>query len=488
MTDEKPPLRLSYEPDDYLCTWSVPDGGGGFLELPGNLELRPERPPLGTVYGPVPLVSQEAGSGGVSTSFPQVVEVPVLSGSLANGGSVFLLDASLKYWAPGIGYVSGGAALLGKGNVLFSGQNSGSSPAPDEPAIESVDFQIGGLDSLLGSAPITSVSNPGTHPENPKDKWTATLDLEAAAKWIDGDTELSIGYDGRMRTADAFEYQLAFSPKATFALRSGLSLRQVVDGYVEPLRAIGSIATGKAQDLTYLAVTVEGEGTKRQVFGTGITQIPFRSTTKSVREAASVVRAKPDGISLLELVNQWRTLTLEHHPLIETYGAMLHAQDQHPRSRFLLLIQALEGLYGHEFAGDYANRMEKHVAQRELLLLSVQHTLGREMRRFLSQSLSKTPPTGLDGALKKLIESLPVNVMKRLDDSALVAESRLDPKRPVTTPGALRVVRNNLAHGTRGYDNDALSEVVHILELVVRAHALRVLGCPAHIQARVLDE
>jgi hypothetical protein len=76
-------------------------------------------------------------------------------------------------------------------------------------------------------------------------------------------------------------------------------------------------------------------------------------------------------------------------------------------------------------------------------------------------------------------------VIDSLEDSQLVTEAKRDARSPKTAIEALRVVRNNLAHGNRGYEGEALEEVVIILELVVRAHALRILSCSKEIQARV---
>jgi len=182
---EKPPLRLAYEPDDYLCTWTVPYGKGGTVELPGNLEVRANLPPRGSIYGSVPLQLDRVDTGEVSASFPQAVEVPVLTGTLANGASVVLLDASLDYWSMGHGYVSGSAALLGKGSAFF-GWSPTKTPAEltnETPLISSVRFLVAGLDAILGSAPIKSVKTPGTHPDSPKDLWSALLDLEATCEW-----------------------------------------------------------------------------------------------------------------------------------------------------------------------------------------------------------------------------------------------------------------------------------------------------------------
>jgi hypothetical protein len=66
--------------------------------------------------------------------------------------------------------------------------------------------------------------------------------------------------------------------------------------------------------------------------------------------------------------------------------------------------------------------------------------------------------------------------MGKISRSALIAEAMTDERKPDTTESALRVVRNNLAHGNRGYEAENLHEVVIVLERVVRAHALRVLG------------
>ena len=54
-------------------------------------------------------------------------------------------------------------------------------------------------------------------------------------------------------------------------------------------------------------------------------------------------------------------------------------------------------------------------------------------------------------------------------------------------PDALRIIRNDLAHGTKGYDVYELHHIVEVLERMVRAHALGLLGCPEIVVSRVLD-
>ncbi|MFD4231406.1 hypothetical protein [Streptomyces sp. NPDC058545] len=490
LPEQQLPLHLSYEPDDYLCTWIIPDGKGGSAELPGHLEVAPQRAPRGSVYGSIPLERDASQEGVVSISFPQVVEVPALTGTLANGGSVVLLGARITYWSMGQGNLSGSAALLGKGRESFGRPSSKavSDHASSEPLISSVKFQVTGLDSILGTAPIKSVQTPGMHPDNPKGLWSANLDLEAGGEWAEEGVALSVGYDGRMRAMDAYEFRLAFSPVATFTMGQSVPLRTVMDDFVEPLRRIVSIATGKSQALTYVAVELEDRPGLHQVFGTGITQCPFASSSEEIRSGNSAVRIAADGLSLLDLVLKWRQYASVHHPLVETYGSMLHAGDQHPRSRFLLLIQALEGLHGHETQEEYSKRKADHLSRRESVIAGLEDQVDRDTMKFLKKSLSKSPPASLDSALNAMVSGLPVDTMDRLAKTSLVTEAMSEPPVPTTTASALRVVRNNLAHGNRGYEAHKLDKAVGILELIVRGHSLRILGCPDHVVERVFNE
>ena len=61
----------------------------------------------------------------------------------------------------------------------------------------------------------------------------------------------------------------------------------------------------------------------------------------------------------------------------------------------------------------------------------------------------------------------------------LVAEDDIQPL------DALRVARNGLAHGTRGFDAYDLDQVNDILDRLVWAHGLRLLGCPPAVYGRL---
>ena len=491
-------LKLIYAPDEYLCTWSVPDGKGGWRSLAGSVDARADRPPRGQVYGDVPLRASPSAPGEVVFGFPQHTALPALRASLANGGTLILVDAAISYRRMGGGRVEARTALLGNGSGFFGRMTGIVQPSEQRvPRVTSARFQIAALDAVLGTMPL--LADPPI-PGAPAGQWTASIDHDADVEWSSGGVTLRAGYEGRMRVRDGYEFGLLFSPVATIELTDGATLRELVHDFVEPLRRIIAIATGQTRDLTYLSVKLDGEKGWFQVFEQGITQAPFESSSEQVEAASTTILADEDGISLLDLITRWRQLESEHHPLVETYGSMLHAADQHPRSRFLLLIQALEGMHGAETRVRYAERGAKHTGRRDAVLAKLKamptvddptqepssETLSADDRSFIEKFLMKRPMGSLDNALVAMAKALPVNGMDALASTELVkgvfASGRTD-----STPGALRIVRNDLAHGNRGYPEDELDEVVAVLEQIVRGHALRLLGCPDPVVARVFE-
>jgi len=481
---QKLPLSLMYEPDTYLCSWLLPDDTGGHLDIPGDLVLRPLHRPTGQVYGAVPLQHTQHAPGVVETAFPQYISVPVLHGRLANGGSVILLDTHIQLWENS-GHITGAAALLSKPAFFGLAGVPAAPTAAVPPLVISATFQITALDAALGVPPIKNVSHPHL-PGGEEGRWAATVNASAAGTWSTECAELTVSYYHRMRAMDPCEFNLAFSPVATVTLTEAKPLAIALDQYIEPLRKILSIATGKPQDLSYLHVELEGREGKYQVIGTGITQAPFASSTAAIQAHNSAVRALPDELSLLDLVTQWSRYAAAHHPLVETYGAMLHTRDQHPRSRYLLLIQALEGLYGYENKATTDQRQAKHTASHEEALARAKKDLDAETFKFVKKHLSKKPSASLDTALDALMTGLPVNIMSLLSATELVKEVQAaNTTTSLTTAGALREVRNNLAHGNRGYEPHHLQEVVRLLEFIVRGHALRILGCSEAVISRI---
>ncbi|MCW3038784.1 MAG: hypothetical protein JWM31_689, partial [Solirubrobacterales bacterium] len=111
--------------------------------------------------------------------------------------------------------------------------------------------------------------------------------------------------------------------------------------------------------------------------------------------------------------------------------------------------------------------------------------LSTEDSRFLKRNLSKRPPSTLETPLRYCLDALPVDLSPSLEGSKLVKQ--LLSEGATSMPDALRIVRNDLAHGNRGYDMTDLRELAELLDRVARAHLLRVLGCPESAQKRVLQ-
>ena len=198
----------------------------------------------------------------------------------------------------------------------------------------------------------------------------------------------------------------------------------------------------------------------------------------------SPLQLKSDEVSLLGLLRKWQELESVHHPLLETYGAMLHAKDQHPRSRFLLLLQAIEGTHGYETKASFDRRQKKHTESRDEVIALAKTVLDEKQRKFLERNIGKRPPGGLEPAINWLASKVPGDAKARLGAVPLVAAMVAAGAR--NAPDALRIIRNDLAHGTKGYDAYELRQVVTVLELMVRAHALQLLGCPIQVVERLL--
>ena len=470
----KSALKLSFVPDDYLVTWTLPAASGeGSFEAHGALTVEAGKPPKGSAHGDIDGALVQSAPG--MTAFPQHVDAPVLTGTLSNGANVLLINARVSYWFSNQASIDADAAIITMAEVNDV----------DEALFSGFDIQIGGLDAIAGVAPIKST-------QFPKDGVTGTWAAELAPEdfrqeWKGDVATVGLTYYGSFRSFDPYNFSMGFSPVAFGRLDQPLSLRDLLDQWIQPLRRVVSIATGRAEEITYLTVYPATEDTaerKAQLFGSGITQQPYESMRDEIDKILSPLRLKSDEVSLLDLLRKWQELEAVHHPLVETYGSMLHATDQHPRSRFLLLLQAIEGTHGHETKASFDKRQKKHTESRDEIIALAKAALDERQQKFLERSIGKRPPGGLEPAINWLAKKLPGDVKARLDGVPLVAT--LVAAAANNAPDALRIIRNDLAHGTKGYDAYELHQVVTVLEVMVRAHALQLLGCPASVVERLM--
>jgi hypothetical protein len=419
----------------------------------------------------------EVNEAVMGASFPQESNYPLLRARLSSGATATLIDATVSVWFQGQAWITAAAVLLGP-----------HFPA-DEPTFSAVEVQVTGMDSVAGVGPISHVTVP-RGPGAIAGTWCATGNPAAHQEWEDDEAVLSWGYALSASVGDAYFHRLLFSPHATVELyEPRRPLRSLIDLWVDPIRWIVSVATGRSETLSPFSVSGEDErhqDTTWQVYGSGITQQSFSSRQKDMLAAKSAVRAHADGVSLLAVLRAWQQLAAAKNPILETYGkAVGRLTDQPPRAQFLVLVQAIEGLYATEEKEKRDERIAKHQQQRDELLqrLLTDPNLGQQDRRFLNRSLSKYPPSGLLDGLLWSEKMVPGELGKRLDGTALIAAVRAEEGAP-TWATCIQVVRNHLSHGDRGYDPYLLHAVVKLLDGHVRAHILRLLGCGEESQKR----
>ena len=107
----------------------------------------------------------------------------------------------------------------------------------------------------------------------------------------------------------------------------------------------------------------------------------------------------------------------EQNPILNTYDIHSLGPEQTPRARFLLLVQALEGLCGHEdrLSGKWAT----FEAKRERILNECQPALSGKDFKFLDRWLPSTP-YNLEDALTEMLSILPTDLEPELAQSELV--------------------------------------------------------------------
>jgi hypothetical protein len=472
------PLKLALEPGDYRVRWDLPTAGGtATTSLDGDLELLPDRAPRGHAHGEVDLQWEGPGAdGSKGAAFPQIYPVASIFGTLLNGMEVQLLDAEVEIWFPGRATINARAALVGRQRLDAT-----------TLGVKSFEVQVEGLDAVSGIGPIRETRIP-LGKNDQRRHLDVTLSAignpDSTQQWRDDSVDLKLSFSYSVTPADPFRFNVATSPTVRGTFVEAAPFDEVVSRWIEPLRRIIALSTKRQEKTTYLSIEIEqspGVISKMQVFGSALHQSPFASDGNEVMKLERAFFVSPQDMSLLDLFRRWQDLMAEHHPLLETYGSMMFAPEQHPRNRFLLLVQAIEGLVGHETRDAHSARLQRHLSKRDAVLEETA-SLSPEARKFLKRFLLKSPPSSLEDKLRAAFEGVPVDVQPKLALSPLIAGVVQEGGTSVLD--ALRRIRNDLAHGYRGFDPQETHEVAVLLESVVRAHLLRILGCSLESQRR----
>lgn len=245
----KPALDMSFTPDDYLVTWQLPTPAGGTVDAHGALTVEAGKPPKGSAHGSFDGHLDEMASGVIG--FPQSVQAPVVTGNLSNGANVLLVNARVAYWFSGQARIDADAAIITLAHVSASG----------EALFKSFEIQIGGLDAIAGVRPIKSTTFPQ---KGAAGTWAAELAADFSQDWNDLDASLNLTYYGSFRSFDPYAFSMSFSPVLSCELAEPVSLRHLLDDWINPLRRIVSIGTGRAEEITYLTVSRHGRGGEAQ--------------------------------------------------------------------------------------------------------------------------------------------------------------------------------------------------------------------------------
>ncbi|TDH24415.1 hypothetical protein [Mycobacteroides franklinii] len=465
-------------------------------DVSGEVDLLALRQPRGSVFGTAPATWNEGPGSQRSAGWPQHFEYPLVYGEMNGGLDVVLLDAHLTVHGemPRSGFVNfsdanahfdAWAALVGRG-----------APATGPLLVDSGFIQVPHLEALAGKSPILQVMFPeGNMYEQDEPQFSATFDKHSHQEWRDDRAEVALSYDLSADLFSWYSFGLTFSPIVSVKLNEPVPLSEFLIQWAWPLRQLVAAATGRREDISYLTVSPvfaddEREPEKRQfqVFNASISQARY-SSSRSLRDKHISAIRLSEGESLLAMLRRWQDLKDEQNPILNTYDISAVGPSQHPRARFLLLLQALEGLHGHEHRDEMEERRSNHSALREPILSRCKSALTElpDDFRFIKKFLARWPPETSDVAIRKMLQMLPIDLEPELAKSALVESVRIDNDRVTSTLDAIRIARNDLSHGTKAYDRLELAGVADILERAVRGHLLRLLGTSTDAITRALS-
>lgn len=486
-------LKNLIDPGTHRCTWTLskpPDTSA--WRVAGDIEFLPQRQPRGGVYGKAPVNWTAHPGGGKGAGFPQHFEYPLVNGELNGGLDLVLVDAHLSvfgedpregvftFQGPNASFEAW-AALVGRG-----------APRSGPVLIDSGVIQVTHLDAFAACSPLAEVRFPEGHAYQADDPtWSATFDKASIQNWRDDDAEVSMSYHGAAEIFGGYRFGLKFSPIVSIELQQAIPLTEFMTRWAWPVQSLVSAATGRNEKITYLSCSPVVEGDDRpsqqrqfQVFQASISQEPYTSTNHPRDKHISAIRLS-NGESLLALLRRWQQLEDDQNPILTSYDATAVGPDQTPRARFLLLVQALEGLSGHE--DRLAPQRSKFDAKRARILDKCEMALDTDEFKFLQRFLSKSSG-GVDVALREMVKALPVDLGPELANCALVKQVIADAANAADTAfTALGYVRNQLSHGTKTFDRRHLHDAAEILERVVRGHLLRLLGASDSAQSRVMQ-
>ena len=479
-TNDLMAVNLPHEPREYMCTWHLPKAvqdseNDQFVDVLGTIDLTGHHHPTASFQGVLPYASDSGRA-----NFPQTNNFNCLTGTLSSGIHVALLNGQTSYWLHNGGGAKGAFAVLS--TKPFEHDNY--------RKYQSVELQIDGLETIVDVTPTTIEFTKRTDEHD--ESYKISIPTRNSLDWKIQEAQMRLGYAGRLRP-DRFNFRTSFAPHLRIDLDEPISLVDWWLQWVVPLCDLLEVINGKPLDIMYLLAFEDKDatGSRRradQVFRYDILQDCIKIDDNKFNHIKPVINLQEDGVNLLELINKHCELKTSKHPLIETYNVNALSDDQHPRSRYLLLIQALEGLYGYEHKEEYQQRCEKYTEKRNAILEKVKPAVSKEDFRFLKKNFPRKPISGLRDALNSTFQGLPKSVQDQIDGSEIVAQFLNNPgSKRMSATDALTNVRNKLSHGSSLSDPNDLEEICSLLDKIVRAEIFRVLELPEIARQRMLE-
>ena len=478
-TNDMMAVNLPHEPREYMCTWHLPKAvqdsdENQLVDVPGTIDLTGRHHPTASFQGILPYASDSGGA-----RFPQTKNFNCLTGTLPSGIHVALLNGQMSYWFHNNGGAKGAFALLSIRPFEHDNYRK----------YQSIELQIDGLETIVDEAPTTIEFTKRTDEHD--ESYKISIPTRNSLDWNNQEAQMRLGYAGRLRP-DRFNFRTSFAPYLRIDIEEPISLADWWLRWIIPLCDILEVINGKPLDIMYLLAFEDKDaaGPKRradQVFRYDILQDCIKIDDNKFNHIKPVINLQEDGVNLLELINKHCELKTSKHPLIETYNVNALSDDQHPRSRYLLLIQAIEGLYGYEHKEEYQQRCEQYTQKRNALLDKVKPAVSKEDFRFLNRNFPRRPFSGLRDALNTTFQGLPKSVQDQIDSSEIITQVRNEPgSKRISSTDALTKVRNKLSHGSSLYDPNGLEEICSLLDKIVRAEIFRVLELPEVARQRML--
>lgn len=452
---EFPPLMV--KPGSYPCVLYHPDG----QLLPGVLDLGACHSPHGQVFDwPV---RERAGI----RSVPQPVEqFPVLKCSLRAGWEVLLAEATVQALLPGQASFRASLGVAGHGLLADPGKG-----------FPEASVQVTEGHRLFGRPPLTQVVFPHPMPETGTAAFSVQVDLDANVTYRSDDTELRCRYWITSSLTDYRRFFVTTAPVFEIKSASPLTPAQWMTRYVLPLRELVTLATLQPQAVAWATLDMNNEGASAeggtqsyQLYSRDIRQVPYAPTADPHDESRTLFTFPGLPYSPAELLSRWEDLRTTRKSFIQPLMQGLTEQ-MSARARFLLLVQALEGLHT-EMAGEGPVPIEEHRDKRKEILKVIKDA-GLD-KKWADRWLDRHGRFSLAERLSELRDMV-------REDTGGIADISL-------VPGDIPEIRNRLSHGSGDYSWEDLNPAMRVMSAIGAAHVLRLLGLPTDRLSAVFGE